>query len=224
MTTERKQRLEKTVADLQQRFGLRAIGRAETRAIPVISTGFPTLDEALGVGGLPRGRLSEIVGIPTSGMATLALQIVAQAQQEVTGQMAAYWIWRRHSTPTTRRGAAWTWGDCCWCAPTPSGRPWRCCPTSPSTAASACWWSIARRACWPTAPRPKRWPTTLGRIIAPLNRSGCALVFLSGLPPGRPPPSSDRLPAPERPAPLRLRAPAHPARAVALPSAGRGRL
>ena len=69
---DRKRRLEKTVTDLQGRFGLRAIGRSgNTPAPAVIPTGFPALDAALGIGGLPRGRVSEIVGVPTAGAATL---------------------------------------------------------------------------------------------------------------------------------------------------------
>ena len=78
---DRKRRLEKTVTDLQGRFGLRAIGRSgNTPAPAVIPTGFPALDAALGIGGLPRGRVSEIVGVPTAGAATLALKSIAQAQ------------------------------------------------------------------------------------------------------------------------------------------------
>ena len=78
---DRKRRLEKTVTDLQGRFGLRAIGRSgNTPAPTVIPTGFPALDAALGIGGLPRGRVSEIVGVPTAGAATLALKTIAQAQ------------------------------------------------------------------------------------------------------------------------------------------------
>jgi recombination protein RecA len=79
---DRKRRLEKTVTDIQNRFGLRIISRsAEAVAPSVIPTGFPALDAALGIGGLPRGRVAEIVGVPTSGAATLALKAVAQAQE-----------------------------------------------------------------------------------------------------------------------------------------------
>lgn len=86
---DRKRRLEKTVTDLQNRFGLRAINRSpRADAPPVIPTGFPTLDAALGAGGLPRGRIAEIVGIPTAGAATLALKVIAQAQ--ANGGAAVY--------------------------------------------------------------------------------------------------------------------------------------
>jgi recombination protein RecA len=47
-----------------------------------ISTGFPRLDKALSIGGLPKGRISEFLGHPTSGKTTLALKFLAQAQGE----------------------------------------------------------------------------------------------------------------------------------------------
>jgi recombination protein RecA len=86
--------LEATVAAIQRRWGTKALGRGERSLrppvdIPHISTSFPDLDKALvGIGGIPRGRLTEILGAPTSGMATLALKIVASAQPE--GDTAVY--------------------------------------------------------------------------------------------------------------------------------------
>jgi recombination protein RecA len=56
--------------------------------IPHISTAFPSLDRALGIGGIPRGRITEMLGAPTSGMATLALKLMAKAQED--GDTAAY--------------------------------------------------------------------------------------------------------------------------------------
>ena len=49
-------------------------------AVPHISTGFPGLDRALGIGGLPQGKVCELVGPATSGKTTLALKFLAQAQ------------------------------------------------------------------------------------------------------------------------------------------------
>jgi recombination protein RecA len=88
VSKRRKQaRLEMTVASLRQRFGPQAVRRAESRqaddpapAFPHIPTGFPALDEILGIGGLPRGRVSELLGQPTSGATTLALKFLSQAQ------------------------------------------------------------------------------------------------------------------------------------------------
>jgi recombination protein RecA len=54
----------------------------------VLPTGVAELDTLLGIGGLPRGRLTEFLGTPTSGMTTLALRILAQAQ--LRGELVAY--------------------------------------------------------------------------------------------------------------------------------------
>src|SRR5262245_17732673 len=53
-----------------------------------IPTGFGVLDEALGVGGIPRSHITEFLGIPTSGAITLALKVIASAQ--ALGDIAAY--------------------------------------------------------------------------------------------------------------------------------------
>ncbi len=82
MSADRKHRLAATVAALQTRWGVRAIrrlGQGELPPVAVIPTGFPSLDEALG-GGLPRGRMTEIRGVPSAGAATLALRTLANAQ------------------------------------------------------------------------------------------------------------------------------------------------
>lgn len=89
MTKKRakKRKLELAVAYIQRRFGPRSLvkGRLPEEAtapstIPHIPTGFPALDQALGVGGLPQGKISEITGPATSGKTTLALKLLAQAQ------------------------------------------------------------------------------------------------------------------------------------------------
>ena len=61
---------------------------AVNRDIPVIPTGCLTLDYALGVGGIPRGRIVEIYGPESSGKTTVALHIVAEAQK--AGGIAAF--------------------------------------------------------------------------------------------------------------------------------------
>jgi recombination protein RecA len=76
-----------TVATIHHRFGPRALVKG-TRAkatsgpaaVPHIPTGFPGLDRALGIGGLPQGKVCELVGPATSGKTTLALKFLAQAQ------------------------------------------------------------------------------------------------------------------------------------------------
>lgn len=79
-----------TIAALQARWGMRVVGQGLPGGdqIAHIPTGFPALDKALGIGGLPRGRLSQIAGQPTSGMATLALKLIANAQSQ--GDAAVY--------------------------------------------------------------------------------------------------------------------------------------
>lgn len=79
-------KLDMTVRTIQKRWGLKAIRKLEAPAtaieIPHIPTSFPALDQALGIGGIPRGRVTEILGAPTSGMATLAFKLIAKAQED----------------------------------------------------------------------------------------------------------------------------------------------
>jgi recombination protein RecA len=65
------------------------LGRMADRSPAVIPTGLAALDAALGVGGLPRGRIAEIFGPPSCGKSTLAFQIVARLQR---GGLGAAWI------------------------------------------------------------------------------------------------------------------------------------
>jgi len=91
MTDEKKEKLESAISAIQKRWGMRIIGHSakqQVRDFPSISTSFPQLDDALRIGGIPRGRISELVGIPTSGMSTLALKISTQAQ--LKGGTVAY--------------------------------------------------------------------------------------------------------------------------------------
>lgn len=88
---EKEKILDTTIAQIEKQFGKGSImrmGDHPIEDIPVISTGAYTLDEALGVGGVPRGRITEIYGAESSGKTTLALHIVANAQKK--GGMAAY--------------------------------------------------------------------------------------------------------------------------------------
>jgi recombination protein RecA len=80
------------VAAIQRRWGPKALRQwreaAPADSISHIPTGFQSLDKAIGIGGLPRGRITELLGAPTSGMATLALKVLASAQSQ--HDMAAY--------------------------------------------------------------------------------------------------------------------------------------
>ena len=89
---EKLKALEHALADLDKQFGKGAVMKmgsdAVNRDIPVIPTGCLTLDYALGVGGIPRGRIVEIYGPESSGKTTVALHIVAEAQK--AGGIAAF--------------------------------------------------------------------------------------------------------------------------------------
>src|SRR5690554_6707203 len=84
--------LDAVLAQIRKEFGDTAIlrmGDTDTVAnIPVIPTGAFSLDLALGVGGLPRGRVVEVYGPESSGKTTLALHVIANAQRE--GGQAAF--------------------------------------------------------------------------------------------------------------------------------------
>ncbi len=87
----RKKALETALATLTKRFGegtVMRLGEATQLAVDVIPTGALSLDIALGVGGIPRGRVTEIYGPDGAGKTTLALHIVAEAQK--LGGVAAY--------------------------------------------------------------------------------------------------------------------------------------
>src|SRR5215813_3941124 len=83
--SEREKSLELTVSQIERRFGKGAIMKlGEHRAhvkVEAIPTGAIALDLALGVGGLPRGRVTEIYGPESSGKTTLCLHVIASAQQ-----------------------------------------------------------------------------------------------------------------------------------------------
>ncbi|MFH1423314.1 MAG: DNA recombination/repair protein RecA, partial [Planctomycetota bacterium] len=85
------QSVDSVISAIRKKLGQGAIMRLDTdykAEIPIISTGSLSLDIALGVGGVPRGRVVEIFGPESSGKTTLALNIIANAQKE--GGVAAF--------------------------------------------------------------------------------------------------------------------------------------
>jgi recombination protein RecA len=92
MDVNREKAIDLAVSQIERQFGKGAImklGEGGTiKDIPVISTGSIGLDIALGIGGVPRGRVLEIYGPEASGKTTLALHIVAEAQKR--GGMSAF--------------------------------------------------------------------------------------------------------------------------------------
>jgi len=89
---ERSRALDLTLGQIEKQFGKGSILRLGSKEaivpVAVISTGSISLDAAMGIGGFPRGRISEIFGPESSGKTTIALQVVAEAQKK--GGMAAF--------------------------------------------------------------------------------------------------------------------------------------
>ncbi|HOC18330.1 MAG TPA: recombinase RecA, partial [Vicinamibacterales bacterium] len=89
---ERTKALDVAVSQIEKQFGKGSIMRLGSKGaitpVDAIPTGSISLDFALGIGGVPRGRVVEIYGPESSGKTTLALQVIAQAQK--LGGMAAF--------------------------------------------------------------------------------------------------------------------------------------
>jgi recombination protein RecA len=89
---DRAKAVELALAQIEKQFGKGSIVRLGSREallpIAVISTGSISFDAALGVGGIPRGRVTEIFGPESSGKTTIALQVIAEAQRN--GGLAAF--------------------------------------------------------------------------------------------------------------------------------------
>ena len=134
--------LEATTSQIEKKFGKGAIMKLGESAadldIQVIPTGSLALDAALGIGGVPRGRIIEIYGPESSGKTTLALQILAEAQ--AAGGVVAFidaelpsirsMLQRsastltRFSSPSPTRASKALKSATCWCAPTPLTASW----------------------------------------------------------------------------------------------------
>jgi len=136
--SDRRQALELAIASIDRQFGKGAIMRLGQSGaldeIAVIPTGAMSLDVALGIGGIPRGRVTEIYGPESSGKTTLALHVIAEAQR--LGGTAAF-IDAEHaldpiyaknlgsiptssSSPSPTRASRRSRSPKPWCAPTPS--------------------------------------------------------------------------------------------------------
>ncbi len=101
---ERARAIEAALSQIDKQFGKGSIMRLGSREkidVPAIPTGSLSLDAALGVGGMPRGRVVEIFGPESSGKTTLALHVIAEAQKR--GGMAAF-IDAEHALDATYAG------------------------------------------------------------------------------------------------------------------------
>jgi len=91
MDESKKKQLEQAILQIEKQFGkgsIMKLGEDVQRTVDVISTGCMTLDYALGIGGVPKGRIIEIYGPESSGKTTLTLHILAEAQK--AGGTAAF--------------------------------------------------------------------------------------------------------------------------------------
>lgn len=118
--------LETALLQIERQFGKGSIMRLgeETRVpVEVIPTGSIALDVALGIGGLPRGRVVEIYGPESSGKTTVALHAIANAQKGAASRRSSTRSTR--STLSTRRSSASTPRRCLSRSRTPASRHWR---------------------------------------------------------------------------------------------------
>jgi len=91
MTTEKGKALELAIGQIEKRFGkgsIMKLGEATIAPVEAIPSGSLSLDLALGIGGMPRGRIAEVFGPESSGKTTLAQHIIAETQKR--GGIAAY--------------------------------------------------------------------------------------------------------------------------------------
>lgn len=91
MDANKEKALQAALSQIERQFGkgtVMRMGDQEAQAIPAISTGSLGLDIALGIGGLPKGRIVEIYGPESSGKTTLTLQVIAECQKQ--GGTAAF--------------------------------------------------------------------------------------------------------------------------------------
>ncbi len=90
-STDKEKAVDAAIGQIERQFGkgsIMKLGSKEIMDVPVISTSSLALDKALGIGGLPKGRVTEIYGPESSGKTTLALHAVAEAQKQ--GGIAAF--------------------------------------------------------------------------------------------------------------------------------------
>ena len=105
MTTEKQRALELALGQIDKHFGRGAVMRLGegglSGRVEAISTGSISLDIALGVGGIPKGRVTEVFGTEASGKSTLAYHVMAEAQRQ--GGTSAY-IDAEHALDPSYRG------------------------------------------------------------------------------------------------------------------------
>lgn len=181
MATERKRKVEQAITAIQQRWGAGSIGHLTSQQaapVPSISTGFPTLDAALGTGGIPQGRISEMISIPTAGMVTMALKTLANAQTQ--GQLAVYADLERTFDPGYAQRCGVDLDALVLVHPKDMAQATSILTDLVLNA------GLGLLVCdlTPAAQAGEALAITLGRLVAPLSRTGGTLLFLTSLPAG----------------------------------------
>ena len=191
-----KRKLELTVARIHRRFGPRSLvkGRLPTTAdatapFPHIPTGFPQLDRALGIGGLPKGRVSELLGLATSGKTTLALKFLAQAQtvRQASGEQVGYIDQARYFDPDYAHRCGLDLSRLLVGTPYDLGEALAMTEALARDGGLAALVFDAADIFWTDPAAARHLTATLDRLAAPLARSGTALLFLHSAVAGRSP-------------------------------------
>ncbi len=148
MADDRSRAVELALSQIEKQFGKGSIMRLGNKEaivpISTISTGSISFDAALGVGGVPRGRVIEIFGPESSGKTTITLQIIAEAQKPAAWRPS--WMPSTRSIRPTPRSWAWTWTICWSRSRTTASRRSRSSRRWCAPARSTCWW-------WTLSPR-----------------------------------------------------------------------
>ena len=95
ISEEKKKALEAAMGQIEKEFGkgsVMKLGEYKTLNIEAIPTGALSLDIALGIGGIPKGRIIEIFGPESSGKTTLALHMIAECTDHVTAHALITWL------------------------------------------------------------------------------------------------------------------------------------
>ena len=188
MASRKQRRLLDAVAAIQQRWGpnaLRRLGQAATATpVPHIPTSFPALDRALGIGGLPRGKVSELVGLATSGKTTLALKFLAQAQAlrpgsgQALGGQVGYLDQARYFDPDYAHRCGLDLSHLLVGTPNDLQEALSMAEALVRDAGLVALVFDILDDFWTDPDAGRRLTSLLGRLAAPLARSGTALLFL----------------------------------------------
>jgi len=182
----RQRQLEMAVASVQRRFGCLALvqGKPPTASgadarVPHISTGFPQLDQALGIGGLAKGRVNELLGPATSGKTTLALKFLVEAQSE--GGQVGYIDLARFFDPDYAHRCGLDLSRLLVLAPYDLREALAMTEALASSGGLAALVFDGWDLLWSDATSASLLAASLDRLAAPLARSGMALLFLHAL-------------------------------------------